>query len=262
MAQPKMDAGLIEENHRYIAAYDNAPLLAKQHFGDVMGSPVAVQARLGEKREAGVPDIELVVAYNYARVKSLIDSGLEERARETVNRVVIGNNGLGVLNAMLCQLDAPYVDTCIEQGSLLSQGELDDVLFERFAPKSIDLSRTYHDRGHLACVRSRAENSFVVSLYSSLAGRKTGKSPELVLGSLIGGLSVLGPYGFTGTFDQLWTFVEDTLGCGPEDYSLVQTQDGRFINYLAAIFHIKKTASIVQQEFPTRPIEIGAVEDT
>jgi len=163
-----------EEFYRHSEEANRAPELAQKIFTGI-SDPRELDDRFRAQYESAGPQQqrELGPAYNYAMIKMLFSGGYESVGREFVQGLVDQDGFYHEVQTALQLLGASFVDLCSENETLLTPKRLDQVVFDKYVPKSEGLAERYADVEGIVFVFKQKQGSdiSVRVYYDSLSGR-------------------------------------------------------------------------------------------
>ena len=192
------------------------------------------QADLKRQRELGP-------AYNYALVNTFFKHGAMDKAREFILGLVNGDLLYNQLDSKLKRFGASFLELCIESQELLIPSRLDRVIFEKYAPKSVDVAEKYTEVDAFALVfpQQNGNDISVRALYDSLKGRRIERSGSLV-STASTRLGVL-KFEYRGSEDKLEQVIAEELGKkGIEEHCIIRIETPEISDYLIFRFLIKR----------------------
>lgn len=150
-------------------AWDKAPKLAKEYFAGMTNDQQTIdetmQRLLLETADASTRR-EIGYASNLAQVEALLNTGKKEAATRALEALA-RDGAIAFLDIFLGPLGTSYSQLSIESDRFLTPQRLDEVLFERYAPKSKELSREYCKKQGFAVVMRKGEVYEVILFYDN-----------------------------------------------------------------------------------------------
>lgn len=230
------DVARLEGLYRVMEGYDKVPILAEH---------------ISEDQE--ISDEQLIFRDNYMIIKDLINTGKKEDARKEIGTLVEVDSFFRVLDLSLQPLGTSFSAECLEQDRFLTPKQLNDVIFEKYAPESRGLSEIYTDKQGFAVVSNSALGHDVVLCYD-----------KSVIQRIVDGNKKIGIVSPTisvpekkfchkGSIEETWEIINNLLAKeGIDDHHVILSKNSRLAPYLAARFSIKRVGGKIHNQTPIR----------
>jgi len=229
-----------EDAYRAMEEFDRAPEIAEEIFAGLKDPNLIEEERAKLYSQAGKQrQREIGVAGNYAMVSALFKEGSEEFAKELIRMLVKGDLSTNLIDSYLKKLGTSYLGLCREKKILLTPRALDRVVFERYAPQSIDVVEGYTDKEAVVFAYPQKKgfekrDISVRAIYDNLRGRKiVEEGTPIAISNASIKTNVLN-FEFRGGNEKLEEIVKKQLEkLGVKEHSLIRTsapKEGKTLN--------------------------------
>lgn len=250
----------LEGWHRSLKAYDKAPLLARQVFGDVSTNPEEIGERFtkmyAQAKEA-TRQQELGCAYNFAFVSALLNQNRDDVAWQLISHLQEHDTPLYFISLTLGELDTSFLDQCKSHRTLITPTRLDDVVLNDYAPKSGKDARAYKERQGFALVfenPDKSQGGYAVGFTLDRSQGFSAVDQTTNRGiSVVGIMEAMGHTFVDGREEQVRETIKAVFAKeGVKDYCVINADNPGIAMYLNFRFYVEKASKMIRAMTPIR----------
>ncbi len=250
ITETKESVGIL---YRSMQIYDFAPKNAQKLFGDIIDSPDEIEKKfleLYKKTENPLMQQTIGVAYNYATITTLLRNGEADKAVRMIDSLSEKDASIWMMNNLLEDFNSNYKEECMKKKSLITPSELDEILFTRWAPKSIEHINDYFERQAMFTATKIGDNKYFCNGVVKI------KTPAIIENKDIGTVVEISAAGMFRTIlegeeEQLETKLEKEIeksNIPLPEYTIILSEHKGMNNYMVARYMIKNYGQEIGDE--------------